>query len=145
MSKSPHRPLPSDANRFFWTSGADQQLRMLRCEQCQYWVHPPSPVCPECLSQSLQPSALSGKASILSYTVNHQTWMPGLEEPYVIAIVALDEQEGLRLTTNIIGSQPEDVRIGDRLTVCFEQCDDVWLPLFTRDVDQDITTKGESL
>ncbi len=32
----------------------------------------------------------------------YQPWMPGPEPPYVVAIVELPEQEGLRLTTNIV-------------------------------------------
>ncbi len=47
-----------------------------------------------------------------TFTVNHQPWMPGPEPPYVVAIVELPEQDGLRLTTNIVNCAPDDVRIG---------------------------------
>jgi uncharacterized OB-fold protein len=65
-----------------------------------------------------------------TFTVNHQAWMPGPELPYVVAIVELPEQEGLRLTTNIVDCAPEEVRIGMPVEVTFEQHDDVWIPLF---------------
>ena len=66
-----------------------------------------------------------------TYTINHQPWMPGMEVPFVVAIVELPEQEGLRLTTGLKGCAPEDVRIGMRVRVAFEQHEDVWLPFFT--------------
>ena len=36
----------------------------------------------------------------------------------------------MRLTTNIVGCPVDDVRIGMKVTVVFEQYDDVWLPFF---------------
>lgn len=53
-----------------------------------------------------------------------------METPYVIALVELDEQENLRLTTNLVDCDPESVRIGDRVSVRFTQCGDIYLPLF---------------
>ncbi|MYK34477.1 MAG: OB-fold domain-containing protein, partial [Chloroflexi bacterium] len=34
--------------------------------------------------------------------------------------IELDEQPGLRLTTNLIGCEPDDARIGMRVEVTFE-------------------------
>jgi uncharacterized OB-fold protein len=48
----------------------------------------------------------------------------------VIAIVEIEEEPGVRLTTNIVGCSPDDVHIGMPVQVVFEQYDDVWLPLF---------------
>src|SRR3546814_5658175 len=49
---------------------------------------------------------------------------------YVIAIVELDDQEGLRVTTNLTGIAPEEVSIGQAVQVVFERHGDVWYPLF---------------
>lgn len=129
----PFRVLPrlTDQNRHFWTGGADGELRVLRCSQCGYWIHPPAPVCPECLSREVAPQATTGRGVVATYTVNHQPWYPGLDPPYVVAMVELDDQAGLRLTTNIVGCPPGDVRIDMPVRVVFEQYDDVWLPFFT--------------
>jgi uncharacterized OB-fold protein len=128
----PFRLLPrvTDENRFFWTSGADGRLRFLRCDECGTYVHPPSPICPECLSKALSPAAVSGRATVATFTINHQPWIPGYDPPYVIAIVEIDEQPSVRLMTNIVGCSPDDVRIGMPLQVTFEAYDDVWLPYF---------------
>jgi uncharacterized OB-fold protein len=128
----PFRLLPrlDDTNRHFWTGGAEGKLRFLRCRQCGYWIHPPSPRCPACLSKDIGVDAVSGEATLHTFTVNHQPWYPGLDPPYVIAIVDLPEQDGLRLTTGITGVDPEDVAIGMPLRVTFVQYEDVWLPFF---------------
>ncbi len=85
---------------------------------------------PSCLSKELDVDAVSGQATLHTFTVNHQPWYPGLDPPYVIAIVELPEQEGLRLTTGITGCVPDEVEIGMPLQVTFEHYEDVWLPFF---------------
>ena len=73
---------------------------------------------------------MSGRATVLTYTVNHQEWIPGFPTPYVIAIVEIDEQPGLRLMTNLVNCPAEKIQIGMRVRVLFEERDDVYLPLF---------------
>jgi uncharacterized OB-fold protein len=123
-------PRLADDVAFYWTSGADGTFRLLRCQDCGYFIHPPSPVCPRCLSRHLSPEVVSGQGRLESFTVNYQEWIPG-SEPYIIAWVSVDEQPELRITTNLVGVEPEDVTIGMPVRVVFEQNDDVFLPLFT--------------
>jgi uncharacterized OB-fold protein len=73
---------------------------------------------------------VSGRGTVVAFTVNRQRWLPAFEPPYVIANVALAEDRAVHLTTNLVGCDPEDVRIGQEVTVRFEQHEDVWLPLF---------------
>ena len=126
-------PALDDENEFFWTSGADGTLRFLRCQDCGYWLHPPGPRCPSCGAGTdrLAPEAVSGRGEVFSFTVNHQAW-DGDPEPYVIALVELVEQAGLRLTTNLVGvpADGEGVEIGMPVHVVFEHRDPVWFPLF---------------
>ncbi len=132
----PFRLLPqvTPENEHFWRGGADGELRFLRCGSCGYYVHPPAPLCPECLSRDLAAEAVSGRAVVHTFTVNHQAWIPGFDPPYLVAIVELEEQEGLRLTTNLVKCEPEDVSIGMRVKVLFEDVgDEVFLPLFEPD------------
>jgi uncharacterized OB-fold protein len=138
----PFRMLPKldDRNRFFWTSGADGRLRFLRCQDCGFYVHPPTPRCPKCLSKDVVPEPVSGRATVATFTINHQPWMPGPELPYAVAIVEIVEQPDVRLTTNIVGCAPDDVSIGMPVRVVFERHpdapDDVYLPLFEPDPER---------
>jgi uncharacterized OB-fold protein len=132
MSDEPFRVLPrvTDRNRHFWTGGAQGKLQLLRCRACETWVHPPAPVCPDCLSRDVAPSALSGRAKVVTVTLNHQPWVPAPDHPYAIAIVELEEQPGLRLMTNVVNCAPEAVHIGMPVRVVFEAHGDVHVPLF---------------
>lgn len=132
MADPPFRVLPkvTPQNEHFWTGGADGALRFLRCAKCRTWVHPPQPVCPTCLGKDLAPEAVSGRATVATFTVNHHAWIPGQGDPYVIAIVEIDEDPRVRLTTNIVGCDPGRVRIGMPVRVVFEAREDVWIPLF---------------
>lgn len=123
-------PQLTPANEWFWTSGADGHLRIQGCTECKALVHPPVPLCPACRSRAWAPTAVSGRGTVVGFTVNHHQWLPGFEPPYVIANVALAEDPTVRLTTNIVGCDPDEVDIGQEVTVRFEQHEDVWLPLF---------------
>ena len=94
-------PELTDRNRHFWQGGERGELVFLRCQDCGYYLHPPIPVCPRDQSKDVRPEAVSGRATLASYTVNHHPWLPGFETPYVVAIVEMPEQIGLRLTTNL--------------------------------------------
>jgi uncharacterized OB-fold protein len=120
----------TEANRHFWTGGAEGELRFLRCRSCRTYVHPPAPVCPSCLARDLAPEAVSGRATVVTYTLNHQPWVPAPDHPYAIAIVEIEEQPGLRLMTNVVNCPPGSVRIGMRVRVVFEPHEDVYVPLF---------------
>lgn len=126
-------PVPhvNDDNRAFWTGGADGVLFIARCEDCGYWIHPPSPRCPKCLGENVEPTPVSGHGRVYSYTINERHWVPGLDVPYVIAIVALQEQADLRLMTNIVGCRPAEVAIDMPVAVEFqERGEEVFIPVF---------------
>jgi acetyl-CoA acetyltransferase/uncharacterized OB-fold protein len=132
VSAAPGRPLPiiTAQNEFFWKSGADSTLRLQECRACQALIHPPAPVCRYCRSRDIGVRDLSGKATLAGFTVNHRFSVPGMPAPYVIAQVAIAEDPRVRLTTNIIESDPEQLELGQQVEVVFEQIEDVWLPLF---------------
>lgn len=131
----PNRPLPqpSLSSADFWHSGADGVLRISRCDACESYFHPPLPTCPSCRSRDVALRPVSGKAVVVGFSVNHQTWLPEFPPPYVVAVVALSEDDRARLTTNIVGCEPEEVHVGMRVQVRFEQQDDIWIPLFEPD------------
>lgn len=127
-------PMLTDLNREYWTGGLSGELRILRCTACRRWNHPPTSICRKCLSRELVAEPVSGKGSVATYTINHHQWSPtATAEPYVIAIVELPEQTGLRQITNIINCPIKEVRIGMPVRVIFETLEDVAVPLFEPD------------
>jgi uncharacterized OB-fold protein len=133
MTEARIPPLLTDLNRHFWTGGAQGVLQFLRCVDCGHYLHPPSPVCRRCLSATLEIAAVSGRGHVLTFTVNHQPWRPGVEVPYVVALVELVEQRGLRLTTNLVGCAVADIEISMPVRVEFEQTGEVFVPVFRPD------------
>ena len=132
---APGRPLPliTQENEFFWTSGADGTLRLQECQACDALIHPPAPVCRYCRSRDIGVRELSGRATLAGFTINERFSLPGLPAPYVIAEVAIAEDPRVRLTTNIVVSDPseyEALELGQQVEVAFEQVEDVWFPLF---------------
>ncbi len=128
-----HLPALTLENTFFWQAGAGGVLRFMRCQACGHYVHPPLPICPLCKCRDVRDEAVSGRGHVLTYTINRQVWEKGLEAPFVVAIIELDEQPGLRLTSNIVNCELAEVAIGLRVRVLFQHCEDVWLPLFEPD------------
>jgi uncharacterized OB-fold protein len=122
-------PLIERDTAFFWTSGADGLLRVLRCATCGHWQHPPLPRCPTCHGDDLSPQMVSGRGRVISFTVNHQAWAAGEVDPFVFAVIELDEQRELYLFSNVL-APPDALRVGMPVQVVFEHQEDVWLPLF---------------
>src|SRR5258708_4405249 len=119
------------ANEFYWTSGSDDCLRFAQCTRCQALVHPPAPMCRHCRGTDLTVTEVSGLARLIGFTVNHRMRIPGLEPPYVIGQVAIEEDDRVRLTTRIVDADPDELMLGQQVRVVFEHVDDVYLPLFT--------------
>ena len=130
------RPLPEITvqNEFFWTAGADGVLRIQQCQSCQALIHPPAPICRYCRSHDMGVRDLSGTATLSAFTVNHRFGFSDLPPPYVVAQVAIAEDPRVRLTTNIVECDPEDLALGQAVEVVFEKVQDdagaVWLPNF---------------
>jgi hypothetical protein len=127
----PYRTPPpiTDVNRPFWTGGADGVLLILQCTSCGRWVHPPRDTCAECGGQ-LVPRPVSGRGIVFTFTINRHPFNPAVPVPYVIAIVELAEQAGLRFTTELVECEIDAVHIGMEVEVTFEQAGDAWVPLF---------------
>jgi uncharacterized OB-fold protein len=79
---------------------------------------------------------VSGRATVAAYTVNHQTWIPGFEPPYIVAMVELVDEPDVRLTTNVVDIAIDEMRVGLEVEVFFEEWTAgekdgrVWVPLF---------------
>lgn len=124
------QPVLTPETEFFWTAGHDGRLRFTECTACAALIHPPQPVCRHCRGGELRIREVSGHATLIGFTVNHRFPFPGLPSPFTVAQVALEEDPRVRLTTNVAGCDPGDLRIGMRMEVAFERAGEAWLPLF---------------
>jgi acetyl-CoA acetyltransferase/uncharacterized OB-fold protein len=126
------RPLPllDDESRPFWEAGQAGMLSFVACNSCGALLHPPAPVCRYCRSRDLSRREVAGSGVVVGFSVNHQQWDPRFPPPYCVATVALDADTRVRLTTNIVDVDTDDLRVGMRVEPTFEHREDVWIPLY---------------
>jgi uncharacterized OB-fold protein len=129
LASSRMLPALTEANRTFWQAGREGKLMLQRCGDCDRFVSPTADACPGCAGE-LAYEQVSGRGRVFTFTVTHQPYNPAVPVPYVVALVELDEQEGLRLFTNVIGIEPERVRIGLEVEVRFEDHGEIFVPVF---------------
>jgi len=129
MSDEPNDTLPTPVPRVtpeterFWEATADEKLLLRRCEDCGEHHHYPRAHCPFCFSDETEWVEASGEGELYSYTVTHQNTEPYDEAtPYILAYVELEE--GPRVMTNVVGVEPDDVSVGQEVTVVFDETDE---------------------
>jgi uncharacterized OB-fold protein len=125
------RAVPTPTTQPFWEAAADGRLAVQRCGSCATHVFYPRIACPACGSRDLTWVEASGRATLLSYVINHLP-APGFEAvgPHVIAIVRLEE--GPTMMTNIVGVEPspDHLAIDMPLQVAFEHRHGQTVPVF---------------
>jgi hypothetical protein len=94
-----------------------------KCGSCGSVDFPPRAVCPTCGRKSIgkmQRVKLKGTGQVVTYTVIHDAPVNfEMQKPYVVAIVETDE--GVRLTSQIIDVEPDEVTIGMRVQAAFRR------------------------
>lgn len=116
---APTRPDPvytPDA-AFFWEGVARGELLGQRCAECKRFAHPPRPMCPACHSLKRENVKLSGRGKVCSWVIPRHPAPLGFAESPIVALIELEE--GIRLVSNIIETQPEAVRNGLPVEVTF--------------------------
>jgi uncharacterized OB-fold protein len=132
-------PLPRvDAgNEPFWRACAEHRLRAQRCRDCRTWRWPPSGVCPNCHSWSVEWEDISGAGTVVSFVVVHRAFGRARidEVPYVVAHVALaGTDQRVVIVSNVVGCSPAAVHIGMPVRVVFDDVtDEVAVPRFRPD------------
>ena len=135
-------PLP-DLERFpdyeqgFWQGTRAGELRIQRCAACGRLRHLPTPMCPGCSSLEYDWTTVSGRGVVYSFVIVRHPVHPAIREreqtPYNICMIELEEQEGLRVCSNVLHVAPEDISIDMPVRVSFIPTlddPDVVLPLF---------------
>lgn len=118
--------------RPYWEALQEKRLVIQQCVQCGKFRHYPQPMCPACHSMEAGWHEIGGKGVVHSWTITHQTVIPGFAEqvPYVVATV--DLPEGVRVAAPLRGVAHERLRIGLPVSLIFEKDGEGrWMPAFT--------------
>ncbi len=131
-------PVPDLSSQPFFDGALAGRLMLRRCPRCgtfqspsAYIAVPARPRCLRCLAAPLDWVAASGRASLYSFAVVHQSSDEAFaaDLPYNLAVV--ETEEGVRLSSQVVDCPIDKLAIGMALEVVFERCgDDVALPKF---------------
>ncbi|WP_187830293.1 Zn-ribbon domain-containing OB-fold protein [Siccirubricoccus phaeus] len=112
-------PLVDNWNKPFWAACAEGKLVLQRCKATGKCFFPPAPVSPFTGRPDWEWITASGRGTLWSFVVFHQSYFPGMRDelPYPVVMVKLEE--GPYLLTNIEGLEPEALKIGMRMAVRF--------------------------
>jgi len=134
VKKVATRPLPK-AEEFdtkaFWAGTKDKEFRYQQCTHCDKVIFYPRRHCTGCTNGSLEWKVASGNATVYSYSVVRQSYHPFFRNlvPYVVAWIDLDE--GPRILSNVMNVAADDVQIGMKLKLEWEEHEELNIPLFS--------------
>jgi uncharacterized protein len=113
----------------FFDAARNHQLAVQKCEVCGTLRFPAAPLCLACDSDQASWVTVSGRGQVFSFTVMHRAYHPAIKVPYTLAVIELNE--GVKITSNVIGIEPSKVKCGMPVEAVFEKLsDEVTLPKF---------------
>lgn len=120
MSWNKPLPQPTPISAPFWEGLRHHQVRLQQCEH-GHWLFFPRTHCPTCGTRQLTWQNVSGEGTLYSFTVARVPTLPEFtdEMPQLLAVVALDQ--GVHINTTLVGVEPGDIRIGQRLRPVFDE------------------------
>jgi uncharacterized protein len=104
----------------FWEGVAEGRLVLQYCTEAKRFQHYPKPVSNYTGRRTLEWREVSGSGVIYACTVVRIPG-PGLEGrlPLCVATVELDEE--VRIIANVLNCKPEDLKIGKRVKLAWDQ------------------------
>ena len=114
ITSKPYR-VQTPFTTYYWEHADRGELLLQRCNHCGRHQFYPRSICSHCWSEDLGWVQALGTGRIWTFTVAHQPGHPAWTEeaPYVIAVVELEE--GVRMLTNIVDCDPNQVTVGQRV------------------------------
>lgn len=106
----------------YW-QGLDSGTPVLqKCSDCNAWCQPPQPVCPECLSLNKSWEPITGKGTVYSWVIYHESSDPAFPAPYAVVLVELEE--GIRIVGNLVDVTSDKIEVGMSVEVFVEELSD---------------------
>jgi uncharacterized OB-fold protein len=99
----------------YFQAAGEGKLLLKKCNQCGQHHHYPRAMCPFCWRDKVEWVQSKGTGEIYTYTITRR----GGPVPYCIAYVQLDE--GPRMMTNIVDTDLDTIKIGQKVKVVFKK------------------------
>ncbi|MBF8267577.1 MAG: hypothetical protein HW388_1085 [Dehalococcoidia bacterium] len=117
-------PVPDELSKPFWDACNERRLVVQNCTACNRMQYPPEKTCLGCGSgKSLAWREVSGRGRVDDYVVVHDSrlrlWQA--EQPYNVALIALEEDPGVLFLSNLPGIPVDQVPVGASVQADFEE------------------------
>lgn len=115
----------------FWDAARRHELVVQRCDACETLRHYPQYLCPHCRSDAWSWTPVEGCGVVYSFTITHRAFGAAWVErvPYAVATIELDS--GIRMVSDLPAEDLDDVAIGARVEVYFDDgSDEITRPRF---------------
>lgn len=115
-------PIPQPDSEFYWKKLKEHEVWLRKCDDCTATYFYPRDICPKCFSRQTSWIKSSGQGTLHSFVIAHRPPAPCFADrvPYVAALVSLEGDA--RVPTNLVdvAPDPEQVRIGMKVTAVFD-------------------------
>ncbi len=113
-------PHPTTISAPYWEGLKAHEVRLQQCDK-GHWLFFPRTHCPTCGSRQLSWRAVSGEGTLYSFTVARVPTLPEFtdEMPQLLAVVEI--QEGVHINTTMVGVEPSQLQIGQRVRPVFDE------------------------
>ncbi|MDO8860094.1 OB-fold domain-containing protein [Haliea sp. E1-2-M8] len=116
-------PRPTAISKPFWDALRERRIVVPRCDRCGWWIFYPRRHCPRCCSERLTWTAISGQATLCSYTIARIPTLAGFAQPAPQNLAIVTLAEGFNMNSALAGVEPEAMRIGMELRPVFNVID----------------------
>lgn len=124
-------PIPNPESVEFWEGCKREELLIQKCLACGRFRYFPREHCPTCSDQTYEWVQASGMGTLFSWIIVYPPTLPAFQQKVPYPVILVELEEGVRMISNIVDCDNEELRIGMPLQVIFEEViDGVTLPKF---------------
>ena len=109
-------------DQFFWDGLREHKLLFQQCSDCGTVRHPIEPMCGNCGSLEWGTMESSGHGTVYTWILSHHPNNDDDIPPRLVVLVNLDE--GIRLVSNLVGIDRDDMTNDIEVTVDYAERDD---------------------
>lgn len=127
------KPLPEldNWNKPFWEACKEHRFIMQKCDATGQIWYPPAPISPATRDEKWSWVDISGRGIVWSMVQMHQKYFAGFADEIPYMVIQVQLEEGPMILSNIVGCDPNDVKIGMTVKIVFDDTDpNISLPKF---------------
>ena len=116
----------------FWKGAAEGKLLIQKCRACGKLQFFPRVVCVNCFSSDMEWITASGQGKVHTFSRVRVQRNPAFKEEVPICYCNIILDEGVIIESRLVGKGIENVKLGDRVRVAFQETHspEIKLPVF---------------